>query len=139
MHSTGTATAVRPRGDAGGREGGQVSAPLYQLKAEFFKTLGHPVRIRVLELLSEREYAVAEMLPEVSVEPAHLSQQLAVLRRANLVVARREGTAVYYSLISPQIAELLSVARSILSGVLAGQAELLADLRATAPESRPPS
>lgn len=141
MHGTGagTATAVRPRGDAGEREGGQVSAPLYQLKAEFFKTLGHPVRIRVLELLSEREHAVAEMLPEVNVEPAHLSQQLAVLRRANLVVARREGTAVYYSLISPQIAELLSVARSILSGVLAGQAELLADLRATEPESRPPS
>ena len=59
-----------------------MSTPLYQLKAEFFKTLGHPARIRVLELLSERDYAVAEMLPEVGIEPAHLSQQLAVLRRA---------------------------------------------------------
>ncbi|MEV7278853.1 metalloregulator ArsR/SmtB family transcription factor [Streptomyces sp. NPDC093111] len=108
-----------------------MSAPLYQLKAEFFKTLGHPVRIRVLELLSEREHAVAELLPEVGVEPAHLSQQLAVLRRANLVVARREGATVRYSLVDPEIADLLAVARSILSGVLAGQAELLADLRAT--------
>ncbi|MDQ0834322.1 DNA-binding transcriptional ArsR family regulator [Streptomyces achromogenes] len=107
-----------------------MSTPLYQLKAEFFKTLGHPVRIRVLELLSEREHAVAEMLPEVGVEPAHLSQQLAVLRRANLVVTRREGSTVYYSLTSPQVAELLRVARTILSGVLAGQAELLADLQA---------
>ncbi len=110
--------------------GTQVSAPLYQLKAEFFKTLGHPVRIRVLELLAVREHAVAEMLPEVGVEAASLSQQLAVLRKANLVATRREGSNVYYSLTHPQIAELLRVARGILSGVLEGQAELLADLKA---------
>ena len=106
--------------------------PLYQLKAEFFKSLGHPVRIRVLELLSEREQAVAELLPEVGVEAANLSQQLAVLRRAGLVTARREGSTVYYWLTSPQVAELLAVARTILTTVLAGQAELLADLRAPA-------
>ncbi|MER7378757.1 ArsR/SmtB family transcription factor [Streptomyces lanatus] len=116
-----------------------MSTPLYQLKAEFFKTLGHPARIRVLELLSEREHAVAEMLPEVGIEPAHLSQQLAVLRRANLVVTRKEGSTVYYSLTSPQVAELLQVARTILSGVLAGQAELLADLRSAQGEAEPPS
>ncbi|HEY3687198.1 MAG TPA: metalloregulator ArsR/SmtB family transcription factor [Streptosporangiaceae bacterium] len=107
-----------------------MSRPLYQLKAEFFKTLGHPVRIRVLELLSERDHAVSEMLPEVGIEPAHLSQQLAVLRRANLVVSRKEGATVVYSLTSPHVAELLAVARQILTGVLSGQAELLEDLRA---------
>ncbi|MFI6547213.1 ArsR/SmtB family transcription factor [Streptomyces prunicolor] len=116
-----------------------MTTPLYQLKAEFFKTLGHPARIRVLELLSEREHAVAEMLPEVGIEPAHLSQQLAVLRRANLVVTRKEGSTVYYSLTSPDIAELLRVARTILSGVLAGQAELLADLQAAQTQAKPPS
>ncbi|MEU1629178.1 metalloregulator ArsR/SmtB family transcription factor [Streptomyces sp. NPDC020096] len=114
-----------------------MSTPLYQLKAEFFKTLGHPVRIRVLELLSEREHAVSEMPPQVGVESAYLSQQLAVLRRANLVVTRREGSAVYYALVNPQVAELLKVARAILSGVLAGQAELLADLRAAGPKHGP--
>ncbi|MBW5483180.1 ArsR/SmtB family transcription factor [Streptomyces bambusae] len=107
-----------------------MSMPLYQLKAEFFKTLGHPVRIRVLELLSLREHAVSELLPEIGVEAASLSQQLAVLRKANLVLARREGSTVYYRLTSPRVAELLRVARGILSGVLEGQAELLADLRA---------
>jgi ArsR family transcriptional regulator len=107
-----------------------VSRPLYQAKAEFFKTLGHPVRIRVLELLSQREHAVAELLPEVGVEPAHLSQQLALLRRAGLVATRREGSTVHYSLTSPHLAELLAVARQILTGVLSGQAELLDDLRA---------
>ncbi|TCO61947.1 ArsR/SmtB family transcription factor [Actinocrispum wychmicini] len=106
-----------------------MSRPLYQLKAEFFKTLGHPARIRVLELLSQREHAVAEMLPEVGIEPANLSQQLAVLRRAGLVTTRKEGSTVYYSLISPHVAELLAVARQILTGVLSGQVELLADLR----------
>ena len=109
-----------------------MNTPLYQLKAEFFKTLGHPARIRVLELLSDREHAVAEMLPQVGIEPSHLSQQLAVLRRANLVISRKEGSTVYYSLTSPHIAELLAVARQILTGVLSGQAELLHDLRASA-------
>ena len=106
-----------------------MSRPLYQAKAEFFKNLGHPARIRVLELLSEREHAVAEMLPEVGIEAANLSQQLAVLRRAGLVVTRKEGSTVYYSLTSPHVAELLAVARQILTGVLAGQIELLDDLR----------
>src|SRR6516164_2911614 len=121
-----------PAAHAQAREAGRVNTPLYQLKAEFFKTLGHPARIRVLELLSDREHAVAEMLPQVGIEPAHLSQQLAVLRRANLVTSRKEGTTVYYSLTSPHIAELLAVARLILTGVLAGQADLLQDLRASA-------
>ncbi len=109
-----------------------MSRPLYQLKAEFFKTLGHPARIRVLELLSQREHAVSEMLPEVGIEPANLSQQLAVLRRAGLVTTRKEGSNVFYSLTSPHVAELLAVARSILTGVLSGQIELLEDLRTPA-------
>jgi DNA-binding transcriptional ArsR family regulator len=107
-----------------------MSAPLYQLKAEFFKTLGHPARIRVLELLGQREHAVSELLPEVGVEAANLSQQLAVLRRAGLVVTRKEGSSVYYSLTSPRVAELLAVARDILTEVISEQMELLADLRA---------
>lgn len=102
------------------------------MKAEFFKTLGHPVRIRVLELLSEREHAVSEMLPHVGIEPSHLSQQLAVLRRAGLVTTRKEGSAVYYSLTSPHVAGLLAEARTILTTVLTGQVELLEDLRADA-------
>ncbi|RJQ89124.1 ArsR/SmtB family transcription factor [Amycolatopsis panacis] len=112
-----------------------MSRPLYQLKAEFFKTLGHPARIRVLELLSEREHAVAEMLPEVGIEPANLSQQLAVLRRAGLVATRKEGASVIYALTSPDVAELLAVARRILTEVLSGQMELLDDLRGPAARS----
>jgi Predicted transcriptional regulators len=108
-----------------------VTRPLYQLKAEFFKTLGHPVRIRVLELLSEREHAVSELVAEIKIEPANLSQHLAVLRRAGLVTTRKDGSAVHYSVTSQQVSELLAVARSILSGVLFGQIELLQDLRSS--------
>jgi DNA-binding transcriptional ArsR family regulator len=111
----------------------RVRRPLYQAKAEFFKTLGHPARIRVLELLAQGEHAVGELLPEVGVEATSLSQQLAVLRHAGLVTFRKEGSTVYYSLTSPQVADLLAVARRILTEVLAGQVELLADLQATSP------
>ncbi|MFB9905974.1 ArsR/SmtB family transcription factor [Allokutzneria oryzae] len=130
-----TGSRVQRTDDGTRGEAAPTRRPLYQLKAEFFKTLGHPVRIRVLELLSQREHSVAEMLPEVGVEPANLSQQLAVLRRAGLVTNRKTGSTVHYTLTSPEVAELLAVARKILGGVLAGQAELLADLSASAPNT----
>jgi len=110
-----------------------MTTPLHQLKAEFFKTLGHPMRIRVLELLSERDRTVAEMLAETGVEASNLSQQLAVLRRAGLVSARREASTVWYTLANRQVAELLAVARRILTTLLAGQVELLSDLQAESP------
>lgn len=105
-----------------------MTRPLYQLKAEFFKNLSHPARIRVLELLSQRDHSVAEMVREVGIEPANLSQHLAVLRRSGLVASRKEGATVIYSPTSPYVAELLAVARRILAGVLTDQAELLDDL-----------
>ena len=111
-----------------------MTTPLHQLKAEFFKTLGHPMRIRVLEMLSIREHSVGEMLLELGVEASHLSQQLAVLRRAGLVAARREGSTVSYSLTNREVAELLAVARHILTTVLSDQLELLGDLQVQAPE-----
>jgi|SRR5665811_843295 len=109
-----------------------MTTPLHQLKAEFFKTLAHPARIRVLELLSEREHSVGEMLPLLGIEASHLSQQLAVLRRAGLVVTRREGSTVFYSLTSPQLGDLLAVAQVSLTTVLSDQLQLLEDLRADA-------
>lgn len=111
-----------------------MTTPLHHLKAELFKTLGHPVRIRVLELLSVREHSVAEMLPEVNVEASSLSQQLSLLRRSGLVTSRREGSAVFYALTSTQVAELLAAARGILTSMLSDQAGLLTDLRAQYPD-----
>lgn len=114
-----------------------MSEPLYTLKAEFFKTLGHPARVRVLELLAERDRTVGELLPEVALESSNLSQQLGVLRRAGVVVARKDGNTVCYSIASPAIAELLAVARKVLTGMLSDQAAMLEDLRAGGLSGRP--
>ncbi|GAA2749275.1 MULTISPECIES: ArsR/SmtB family transcription factor [Kitasatospora] len=104
--------------------------PLYQAKAEFFRMLGHPVRIRVLELLQAGPTPVRELLAELDVEPSSLSQQLAQLRRAGLVTATREGSTVVYAMASTDVADLLRVARRILTEVLVDQNILLAELRA---------
>src|SRR5690348_11201666 len=101
----------------GRRKAADVGVPLYQAKAEFFKTLGHPARIRILELLSERDHAVHELLEEIAIEPSNLSQQLAVLRRTSMVVSRREGGEVVYSVSVPEVRDLLLAARTILSGI----------------------
>lgn len=103
--------------------------PLYKLKAEFFKTLGHPARIRILELLSERDRSVGELLPEIGIESSNLSQQLGVLRRSGVVEARKDGNTVIYSISSPDIAELLAVARKVLTTVLSDRVAVLEDLR----------
>ena len=91
-----------------------MTVPLYRAKAEFFRTLGHPARIRVLELLAEGERPVHELLELIEIEPSNLSQQLSVLRQAGLVSQRREGGAVIYSLALPEVRDLLLAARRIL-------------------------
>ncbi|BBY32241.1 transcriptional regulator [Mycolicibacter minnesotensis] len=103
---------------------------LHQVKAEFFKTLGHPARIRILELLAERDHTVSELLPEIGLEASNLSQQLGVLRRAGVVTATKDGSTVVYSIASPVITELLAVARKALTGLLKDQVAILDDLRA---------
>jgi len=105
-----------------------VAVPLYQTKAEFFRTLGHPVRIRVLELLGDGPRAVRDLLADIDVEASSLSQQLAVLRRAGIVTSTREGGTVTYALAGPDVADLMRAARSFLTQIIAGQAELLHEL-----------
>ncbi len=108
------------------------NVPLYEAKAELFRTLGHPARIRVLELLADGARPVHELLAEIGVEPSSLSQQLAVLRRAGLVRSSREGVTVLYALATPTVAELLLAGRRILADLWTEQEHLLADLRDSA-------
>lgn len=105
-----------------------MTQPIHQLKADFFKTLGHPARIRVLEVLRDGEKSVGDLIPDVGIEASHLSQQLGVLRRANVLRSRKEGASVLYSVADPRIFDLLEVARAILSSSLAGTHALLAEL-----------
>ncbi|MFI2751854.1 ArsR/SmtB family transcription factor [Cellulomonas sp. P22] len=102
--------------------------PVHEFKAELFKALAHPVRIRTLELLAERDRQVSELLTEIGIEASHLSQHLAVLRRAGVVTAVRQGNAVHYSLAHPAVAAMLAAARTVLLDTLAGARAALADL-----------
>ena len=89
------------------------------MKAGLFKGLAHPIRIRVLEVLSAApEASVSELIEQTSLEASHLSQHLSVLRRNRLVVAERRGSLVYYRLAYPQVADLLRVARTLLGEIL---------------------
>lgn len=96
-----------------------MAVPLYQAKAELFRTLGHPARIRILELLSERPHAVHEFHEQVEIEASNLSQQLSVLRRAQMVVSTRRDGEVVYSISVPEVQDLLLACRRIL-GQIAG-------------------
>ncbi|MFE2811786.1 ArsR/SmtB family transcription factor [Streptomyces nigra] len=106
-----------------------MSVPLYQAKAEFFRTLGHPVRIRVLELLQDGPMPVRDLLAAMEMEAPGLSQQLAVLRRSGIVTSTRQGSTVVCEPAGGDVADLMRAARRILTDMLAGRGELLAELK----------
>lgn len=103
-----------------------MAVPLCERKAELFRTLGHPVRIRVIELLAGGPLLVRDLLAEIDVEPSSMSQQLAVLCRAGIVNKLPDGR---YAVARPEVVDLMRAARSFLTQVLAGQAEVLDALR----------
>jgi ArsR family transcriptional regulator len=98
---------------------------MQQFKAEFFKALAHPLRIRILEVLAEGEMSVNEIQSAVGSEGSAVSQQLMVLRTKNIVVGTKNGNRVIYSLRDPLIMELLSVARQIFNNHLVDAISLL--------------
>lgn len=105
-----------------------IGAPIHEVKAELFRAIGHPVRIRLLELLTVGERPVSDLLPETGLEASHLSQHLAVLRRTGLVQARREGNAVHYRLSHPSVVDLLDAARTFLLSTLSDTRDVLTGL-----------
>lgn len=105
-----------------------MAVPVYQAKADFFRTLGHPARIRVLELLSERDHAVHELLEQMDIEASNLSQQLAVLRRSGLVAQQRRAGEVVYTLLVPEVRDLLLAGRLIIAKVIGDQLPLRREL-----------
>lgn len=110
--------------------------PLYEVKANLFKGLAHPVRVRVLEVLASTEsVSVADLLADTGLEASHLSQHLSVLRRHNLVVAERRASQVFYRLAYPRVADLLGVSRALLIEILEHTQQQLAS---TVHVSEPP-
>jgi len=102
---------------------------LANFKAEFFKALAHPVRIRILDCLRDGEKGVTELSETLQLEQANVSQQLAVLRVRNIVIGRKSGSSVFYSVSDPALFKLLDVAREISNHQLAGVREMLVELQ----------
>ena len=119
---------LRPGAPARSAADIELHRPLSEIKADLFKALAHPARIRVIEVLADGEHSVGDLQPLVGIELSHLSQQLGVLRRAGLLTARREGSSVFYSVKDPLLTDLLVVARKLLLHSLAETRALLADL-----------
>jgi DNA-binding transcriptional ArsR family regulator len=102
--------------------------PVYEVKAGLFRVLGHPARVRILELLREGERSVGALQAELGLESGATSQHLAALRRVGLVEARREGTSVFYAAADERVFELLEAGRAIVTRQLEGQQSMLRDL-----------
>ena len=112
------------------------SDPVYVIKARLFRVLGHPVRIRILELLSNGERTVGDLQAELDLDSSGTSQHLTALRQQGVLHSRRAGTSVYYGIRDPRVSQLLAVAKQILTSALSDSQTLLTEL---ADEPAPPT
>jgi DNA-binding transcriptional ArsR family regulator len=101
-----------------------------EFKAEFFKALAHPIRIRILDCLRDGEKGVNELSEVLEIEQANVSQQLAILRVRNIIIGRKSGSNVYYSVSDRTIFKLLDVAKTIFNNHLVGVRDMLQQIGA---------
>ncbi|GGJ52532.1 ArsR/SmtB family transcription factor [Deinococcus roseus] len=106
-----------------------MDSPLHRYKAEFFKTLGHPLRLAILDALREGELSVGELQQRLDVDQSSLSQHLAKLRTFNFVTSRKEGTLVHYHVHDQEVYGFLDLARSIYERQLLQSSQLLQQLQ----------
>ena len=114
---------------------GLLNSPLRVFKAEIFQALAHPTRIAVVEALRDGEMSAGALLAHVSVEPANLSQHLAVLRSKQVVVSRKAGNQVYYTLRDPVLIDVLDLLKRYFNAHLQQSADMLDEMDAD--KSRP--
>ncbi len=112
------------------------SDPVYVVKAQLFRTLGHPVRIRILELLADGERTVGDLQDALDLDSSGTSQHLAALRQQGVLESRRVGTSVYYRIRDPRVSQLLAVAKQILTSALSDSQALLGHLADDTPADR---
>lgn len=102
--------------------------PVYEVKAGLFRVLGHPARVRIVELLRDGEKSVGALQAELGLESGATSQHLAALRRVGLVESRREGTSVFYRASDEKVFDLLEAGRLLVTRQLEGQQSMLREL-----------
>lgn len=108
--------------------------PIHRIKAEFFRALGHPTRVRVLELLKDGEMTVGDLQAELGIDSSGASQHLSAMRRQGILEARKESTSVFYRVRDPRVFQLLESARQVIGSHLEEANTLLGELGRPAPE-----
>ena len=108
-----------------------MNQALHRFKAEFFRALGHPARLVILEQLRSGDKSVNELQTVLGIDQSSVSQQLAVLRNKNIVESRKEGTTVYYRVRDPMIFQLLDIGRAIFNNHLIDTQAMLQQLNDT--------
>lgn len=109
--------------------------PLQEAKSDLFRSLGHPARIRLLELLADGPVRVSELRQLTDLEASNLSQHLGVLRRQRLIISSRSDGQIHYRLSCPQVLTLLGVASALLRSSLHTTGLDLADAELTQPQN----
>lgn len=101
---------------------------LRRYKASIFQALSHPTRVAILELLRDREYSARAIQEKLGLEQANLSQHLAILRSRQIVVNRKDGNQVFYSIRNPVLVQVLDLMRDYFHSNLAEAIQILGEL-----------
>lgn len=128
--------AAARRSRAGVKSQAGPPQPIHKIKADFFRTLGHPARVRVLELLRDGELTVGQLQAELEIDSSGASQHLGAMRRQGLLESRRDGTSVYYRVRDPRVFQLLETARQLIGSYLEETQALLGELDDSPPPAR---
>jgi DNA-binding transcriptional ArsR family regulator len=110
---------------------------LRQFKSEIFQGLAHPTRIALVELLREGELSAGHLIETLGIEQANASQHLAVLRAKQIVVSRKVGNQVYYSIRDHALIEVLDILRRYFYSQLSSTVDMLKEAAKEQPKSRP--
>jgi ArsR family transcriptional regulator len=97
-------------------------------KANIFRALSHPTRIAILEVLRDRELSARTIQEKLGLEQANLSQHLAILRSYQIVVNRKDGNQVFYSIRNPVLVQVLDLMRQYIQGSLADAVQMLGEV-----------
>ena len=124
-------TAHKPKADS--------TPPIDRVRADFFRTLGHPTRIRALELLRNGEMTVGELQVRLGIDSSGASQHLSAMRRQGILESRKQGTSVYYRVRDPRLFQIMESARQVIGSHLEEQNALLGELGGQTTEAGGPS
>jgi ArsR family transcriptional regulator len=107
----------------------EADSRIFELQADICQTLANPKRLQIISLLKKRELSVGDMVKAMGIAKANLSQHLSSMRQKGILIARREGTSIYYRLASPKITEACAAMREVLMNLLKGQETLSKSIR----------